>query len=90
MEDDEVNLVAESFYSEAGGSHPHHCSIPWTSTHLPLPSQSQPIGQRDVHRGDESEDTTSNGETHNTSLGQLGGEQNRRAAVTEAELARLE
>ena len=70
VEDDEVNLLAESFYSEAGGSHPRHRSITWTNTHPPLPSQSQPIERRDVHGGDESEDTPSNGETHNTSLKQ--------------------
>ena len=31
------------------GRHPHHRSITWTNTHPPLPSQSQPIRQRDVH-----------------------------------------
>ena len=70
VEDDEVNLLAESFYSEAGGSHPRHRSITWTNTHPPLPSQPQHIERREVHQGDESEDTTSNGEMHGTSLRQ--------------------
>ena len=70
MENDEVNLLAGRFCSEAGGSHPRHRSIRWTDTHPPLPSQSQPIERREVHRGDKSEDTTSNGETHSTSLRQ--------------------
>ena len=58
-EDDEVNLLAESYYSEAGGSHPRHRSITWTSTHLP--SSSQP--QEDVHGGDKFEGTILSGET---------------------------
>lgn len=63
-EDEEVNLLAESYHSEAGGSHPRHRSITWTNTPLPSSSQSQPIERREVvHGGDESEDTALSGET---------------------------
>ena len=70
VEDDEVNLLAESFYSEAGGSHPRHRSITWTNAHPPSSLQSQPVEQPEVRGGEESEDTTSNGEMHRTSLRQ--------------------
>jgi len=61
-EDNEVNLLAESYYSGAGGSHPRHHSITWTSTHPPSSSQQQ----EDVHGGDELEDTILSGETHSS------------------------
>jgi hypothetical protein len=70
-EDDEVNLLAESYHSEAGGSHPRHRSITWTTTHLPSSPQPQPIERREVvDGGDESEDTILSGETYSTSLRQ--------------------
>ena len=70
-EADDVALLVESFYSEAGGSHPRHRSITWTNTHPPSSSQSQPIEQREVVSGeDESEDTTPDGETNSASLRQ--------------------
>jgi len=71
VEDDEVNLLAESFYSEAGGSHPRLRSITWTATHPPSSSQPQPIEEREVVNAEDiSEGTTLNGETHNAGLKQ--------------------
>jgi len=61
-EDGEVNLLMESYYSEAGGSHPRHCSITWTSTHLSLSSQPQ----EGIHGGDKFEDTTLSSETQSS------------------------
>jgi hypothetical protein len=69
-EDDEVNLLAESFYSEAGGSHPRRRSVTWTDTHPPSSSQYQPIERREVVHGDEPQDTTSNSEMHGASFRQ--------------------
>ena len=70
-EDDEVNDLVESFYSEAGGSHPRHRSIGWATTHPSSSSQPRPIERREVvNAEDESEDTILNGETDNASLRQ--------------------
>ena len=68
-EDDEVDHLVESFYSEAGGSHPRHRSITWTTAHPSSSSQPQPFERREVvNTEDEPEDATLNGETHDASL----------------------
>ena len=61
-EDDEMNHLAESFYSEAGGSHPRHRSIAWTTTYIER--------REAINTNDESEDAGLNGETHDASLRQ--------------------
>ena len=61
-EDDEMNHPAESFYSEAGGSDPHHRSIAWTTIHME--------GREAFNPYDESEDAGLNGEMHGASLRQ--------------------
>jgi len=71
VEDDEVNLLTESFYSEVGGSHPRLHSITWATTHPPLSSQPQPIEEREVvNAEDKLEGTTLNEEMHNAGLRQ--------------------
>ena len=61
-EDDEMNHLAESFYSEAGGSHARQRSIAWTTTHIEH--------REAINTYDESEDAGLNGETHDASLRQ--------------------
>jgi hypothetical protein len=75
-EDDGVNPLVESFYSEAGGSHPRHrpITLTWTTTHPHSSLQPQPIEiehQREVvNEADEADDTTSNGEGTSAGLRQ--------------------